>query len=59
RAAMCNAPVHAPVFGYIAGIGGRDVTPEVLEEIYWKTKNSAAPERESIWIGLQEVRHGS
>jgi pyruvate/2-oxoacid:ferredoxin oxidoreductase alpha subunit len=59
RAAMCNAPVHVPVFGYIAGLGGRDVTPEVLEEIYWKTKNSAAPERESIWIGLQEVRHGS
>ena len=59
RAALCNVPVHAPVFGYIAGIGGRDVTPEVLEEIYWKTKNSAAPERESIWIGLQEVRHGN
>ena len=59
RAALCNAPEHAPVFGYIAGIGGRDVTPEVLEEIYWKTKNSAVPERESIWIGLQEVRHGS
>ena len=59
RAALCNAPDHASVFGYIAGIGGRDVTPEVLEEIYWKTKNSAAPERESIWIGLQEVRHGN
>jgi len=59
RAALCNAPSRAPVFGYIAGIGGRDVTPEVLEEIYWKTKNSAAPERESIWIGLQEVRHGN
>jgi pyruvate/2-oxoacid:ferredoxin oxidoreductase alpha subunit len=59
RAALCNAPTQAPVFGYIAGIGGRDVTPEVLEEIYWKTKNSAAPERESVWIGLQEVRHGN
>ena len=59
RAALCNAPVHAPVFGYIAGIGGRDVTPEVLEEIYWKTKNNAVPERESVWIGLQEVRHGN
>jgi pyruvate/2-oxoacid:ferredoxin oxidoreductase alpha subunit len=59
RAALCNMPFHPPVFGYIAGIGGRDVTPEVLEEIYWKTKNSASPERESIWIGLQEVRHGN
>jgi hypothetical protein len=35
------------------------VTPEVLEEIYWKTKNNAVPERESVWIGLQEVRHGN
>jgi len=59
RAALCNAPEHPPVFGYIAGIGGRDVTPEVLEEIYWKTKKSAAPHRESVWIGLQEVRHES
>ena len=59
RAALCNAPSHPPVFGYIAGIGGRDVTPEVLEEIYWKTKTTAVPERESVWIGLQEVSHGS
>jgi pyruvate/2-oxoacid:ferredoxin oxidoreductase alpha subunit len=59
RAALCNVPVHPPVFGYIAGIGGRDVTPEVLEEIYWKTKNLDSPERESVWIGLQEVRHGN
>jgi pyruvate/2-oxoacid:ferredoxin oxidoreductase alpha subunit len=55
RAALCNAPGHPPVYGFVAGIGGRDVTPEVLEEIYWKTKNSAAPEKESVWIGLQEV----
>jgi pyruvate/2-oxoacid:ferredoxin oxidoreductase alpha subunit len=59
RAALCNTPVHPLVFGYIAGIGGRDVTPEVLEEIYWKTKNLDSPERESVWIGLQEVRHGN
>jgi pyruvate/2-oxoacid:ferredoxin oxidoreductase alpha subunit len=40
------------VFGYIAGLGGRDVTPEVLTEIYWKTKNSTAPIDESVWVGL-------
>jgi len=55
RAALCNVPGHAPVFGYVAGIGGRDVTPAVLEDIYRKTKDSAVPERESVWIGLQEV----
>ena len=52
RAALCNFPGHPPVFGYIAGIGGLDVTVELLEEIYWKTKNTAFPERESIWMGI-------
>jgi pyruvate/2-oxoacid:ferredoxin oxidoreductase alpha subunit len=52
RAALCNAPGHPPVFGYIAGIGGLDATVELLEEIYWKTKNTAFPEQESIWMGI-------
>jgi len=55
RAALCNTHKHPPVFGYIAGLGGRDVTEDVLEEIYWNTKNNEVPEKESIWMGLQEV----
>jgi pyruvate/2-oxoacid:ferredoxin oxidoreductase alpha subunit len=55
RAALCNAPGHPPIYGYIAGIGGRDVTTDVIEEIYRKTKNSDIPEAESVWMGLQEV----
>jgi pyruvate/2-oxoacid:ferredoxin oxidoreductase alpha subunit len=52
RAALCNAPSRPPVFGYIAGIGGLDVTAELIEEIYWKTKNTTFPEQESIWMGI-------
>ncbi len=52
RAALCNTLNHPPVFGYITGLGGRDVTPEILSEIYWKTKNSTAPKNESEWVGL-------
>ena len=52
RAALYNAPEHPPVFGYIAGIGGLDATVELLEEIYWKTKNTAFPEQESVWMGI-------
>jgi len=52
RAALCNNNTHPPVFGYIAGLGGRDVTPEILSEIYWKTKNSPILENESVWVGL-------
>ena len=55
RAALCNVPSRPLVYGYIAGIGGRDVTTDVIEEIYRKTKNSEVPESESIWMGLQEV----
>jgi pyruvate/2-oxoacid:ferredoxin oxidoreductase alpha subunit len=52
RAALCNTLKHPPVFGYITGLGGRDVTPEILTEIYLKTKNSTAPKDESEWVGL-------
>lgn len=54
RAALCNHDGHPPVFGYITGLGGRDVTPVILSDIYWKTKNSPAPEAESIWVGLND-----
>jgi pyruvate/2-oxoacid:ferredoxin oxidoreductase alpha subunit len=55
RAALCNTSERPLVFGFIAGLGGRDVTTDVLEDIYWDTKNNEVPEKESIWMGLQEV----
>ncbi len=54
RAALCNETQRPLVFGYVAGLGGRDVTPDLLEEIYWKTKTSSHPESESVWMGLQQ-----
>ena len=52
RAALYNSEEHPPVFGYVAGLGGRDITTESLSEIYWRTKEEDAPQKESIWIGL-------
>jgi len=57
RAALCNMPDPPLVFGYIAGLGGRDVTTGVLKDIYQRTKDSNTPSNKSIWIGLQEVKH--
>jgi pyruvate/2-oxoacid:ferredoxin oxidoreductase alpha subunit len=54
RAALCNMHRHPPVFGYIAGLGGRDVTPDTLEEIYWTTKRDHFPATESLWVGLNK-----
>jgi pyruvate/2-oxoacid:ferredoxin oxidoreductase alpha subunit len=53
RAALCNVD-HPPVYGYIAGLGGRDVTPEILQEIHNRTKSTETPEAESVWIGVKE-----
>lgn len=52
RAALCNVSDRPLVFGYVTGIGGRDVTTDLIEDIYWRTKNNEVPEKESIWMGL-------
>lgn len=59
RAALCNVPGHPPVFGYIAGLGGRDITTQMLSDIYLEVKRSEAPRQESVWVGLQEVNRAT
>jgi len=54
RAALCNLASPPTVFGYIAGLGGRDITPQTLAEIYSETKTNSPPPAESIWIGLNQ-----
>lgn len=54
RAALCNHPGHPPVFGYIAGLGGRDITTDTLREIYKMTRETDHPSRESVWVGLEK-----
>ena len=46
-----KAKIHKEAYGFIVGLGGRDITPKELTEIYEKTKN---PEKEVTWIGLKE-----
>ncbi|MDY0042777.1 MAG: transketolase C-terminal domain-containing protein [Desulforhabdus sp.] len=59
RAALCNLPDGPQVYSYIAGLGGRDVTANLLNEIYQQTrKNDRCPEQ-SVWMGLREVSHAT
>jgi pyruvate ferredoxin oxidoreductase alpha subunit len=55
RAALCNEKDRPQVFGYVAGLGGRDVTVETIEEIYNRTREADAPAEDSIWIGLSDA----
>ena len=44
--------IDKEIYGFITGLGGRDITPESLNEIYEITKNG--PENDVTWIGLKE-----
>jgi pyruvate ferredoxin oxidoreductase alpha subunit len=48
------APERRPaLYGYVLGLGGRDVTPEVIHGIVEQTRSKAAPEREDLWVGVK------
>ncbi len=54
KAAMYNTEKHPPIFGFVAGLGGRDVTPATITEIIQYLMENDAPEEEIIWIGVKE-----
>jgi pyruvate/2-oxoacid:ferredoxin oxidoreductase alpha subunit len=44
-----------PVFGYIAGLGGRDITPETFKDIARDalSRKKTEPAAEIVWIGVK------
>ncbi len=50
RASLVHSPDHPFIYSYIAGIGGTDVTPEVIQKIALDTIDRNEPVDESIWI---------
>jgi pyruvate/2-oxoacid:ferredoxin oxidoreductase alpha subunit len=54
KAALCNRQERPAIYSYVAGLGGRDITPGTLESIYWKTLEASAPEPDSQWVGIDE-----
>ena len=55
RSALYDVPPEdRPIlFGYILGLGGRDVTPRVINDIIDNTRSKAQPEREDLWVGVE------
>jgi len=46
-------PAKRPeIHGYIVGLGGRDVTPEVIEDVVKRARGARVPEREDVWVGV-------
>ena len=50
RAALVHSPDHPLIFSFIAGIGGTDVNPEVIEKIALDVMEKTEPIDTPIWI---------
>jgi pyruvate/2-oxoacid:ferredoxin oxidoreductase alpha subunit len=58
RAALYDLPTERRprIDGFIIGLGGRDVTPAVIEDCLNRTRGAAlksVPEREDLWVGVK------
>jgi len=43
-----------PVFSFVGGLGGRDVTPDTLKSVINYARKRAEPENDTLWVGLKE-----
>jgi pyruvate/2-oxoacid:ferredoxin oxidoreductase alpha subunit len=50
RAALVHSPDHPLTYSYIAGVGGTDVTPEVIQKIALEVMNRSEPYDKPIWV---------
>jgi pyruvate ferredoxin oxidoreductase alpha subunit len=55
RSALYDVPPddRPELFGYVLGLGGRDVTPAVIDGIIDQTLAASAPAREDLWVGVK------
>jgi pyruvate/2-oxoacid:ferredoxin oxidoreductase alpha subunit len=55
RSALYDLPLddRPQLFGYVLGLGGRDVTPAVIHGVIDRAQAAHAPEREDLWVGVK------
>lgn len=53
RSALMGEKDMPTVFGFVTGLGGRDVTPGIIEDIIIHALKTKAPKEDSLWIGLK------
>ncbi len=54
RASLYAMEERPQVFGFISGLGGRDITPEIIEEAVKYTLEHSKPEEDILWLGLKK-----
>ncbi len=54
RAALYDLPAEDRplIYGFVLGLGGRDITPAVIDEVIARTREGTPSEREDLWVGV-------
>ncbi len=52
RSALCNTPDRPPVYGFVVGLGGRDITTDVVHRVIEEALATDIPE-DIIWMGVK------
>ncbi len=54
KSALFGHNGNLPLFGFIAGLGGRDITPATFKEIAEYTLEKDRPDEEIVWVGVKK-----
>lgn len=54
--ALSTEHQSVPVYGFVSGLGGRDITAKLIEKAILFTVQEDPPEQEVIWLGLEEKK---
>lgn len=52
KAAMYNEWKRPPIFGFVAGLGGLPITPELVSEVMDYTERHELPQEDIVWKGI-------
>ena len=57
RSVICDLPdrERPEIYGYISGLGGRDISVKTIKDIYRGTLDSEKPDDRDMWIGVKYV----
>jgi pyruvate/2-oxoacid:ferredoxin oxidoreductase alpha subunit len=54
KASLYSREERPPLFAFVSGLGGRDITPGLIEEAIQYTLGHSRPEEEIFWLGLKK-----
>ena len=53
KSVLYGKPDAPTVFSFVAGLGGRDVTPQTIDHVVTYTRKYDEPEADTLWVGLK------